>query len=104
MGTGVMYMPGSWSHQDWCPTPSGHDGDCWMENNRVRGIKPIPDGEPVIDIIDAKDYCWKCGEKMDPLETRADDGGHYGDCRDPYEVYGTPEHEAWLIEMEAREG
>lgn len=24
--------------------------------------------------------------------------------RDPIEVYGTPEHEAWLIEMEQREG
>lgn len=24
--------------------------------------------------------------------------------RDPVEVYGTPEHEAWLIEMEQREG
>jgi hypothetical protein len=24
--------------------------------------------------------------------------------RDPIEVYGTPEHEAWLLEMERREG
>lgn len=24
--------------------------------------------------------------------------------RDPYDVYGTPEHEAWLIEMERIEG
>lgn len=36
--------------------------------------------------------------------------GHTKGCwfnpanRDPIEVYGTPEHEAWLIEMERREG
>lgn len=29
---------------------TGHDGDCWRENNRVLGIKPIPAGQPVIEI------------------------------------------------------
>jgi len=53
---------------------------------------------------DDANTCWKCGEEMDKFETRGDDGGHYGDCRPAIEVYGTPEHEAWLIEMERREG
>jgi hypothetical protein len=44
------YMPASWRHTDWCKTPTGHDGDCWRENNRVLGIKPIPAGQPVIEI------------------------------------------------------
>lgn len=39
---GSYYMPASWRHTEWCKTPTGHPGDCWMENNRVLGIKPGP--------------------------------------------------------------
>jgi hypothetical protein len=42
------YTPGTWRHTDFCPTPSGHHGDCWRENNRVLGIEP----GPAITIVD----------------------------------------------------
>jgi hypothetical protein len=44
--------------------------------------------------------CTCSGSKTEPC-------GHTIECdlyRDPVEVYGTPEHEAWLMEMEAQEG
>lgn len=41
--------PGDWKHADFCPTPSGHNGDCWAENNRVLGIEP----GPAITIVEA---------------------------------------------------
>ena len=41
------YTPGSWRHQDWCPSPSGHDGDCWQADRRAKGL---PDTEPAITI------------------------------------------------------
>jgi hypothetical protein len=40
---------GTHRHTDWCPTPTGHEGDCWVENNRVLGIKPGP-GITVVDL------------------------------------------------------
>lgn len=66
-------------------------------------------GEPI-------DYCQGHGEIGDPFGAAIladhDDGKHEqchpAGCpdapRDPIEVYGTPEHEAWLIEMERQEG
>ena len=43
------YTPGTWRHTDWCPTPTGHRGDCWVENNRALGIEP----GPAMVIVDA---------------------------------------------------
>ena len=45
------YTPGTWRHTDWCPTPTGHPGDCWRENNRALGILPIPEDELPITIV-----------------------------------------------------
>jgi hypothetical protein len=42
------YTPGTWRHMDWCPTPTGHDGDCWAEDKRVNR----PDPEPVMVIVE----------------------------------------------------
>ena len=65
---------------------------------------------------DVIDYCQGHGEIGDPagfaiLAAHDDDdhsGCHPDGCdeapRDPIETYGTPEHEAWLVEMERQEG
>lgn len=44
-----IYTPGTWRHLEWCPTPTGHDGDCWAEDKRVNRPEP----EPVMVIVDA---------------------------------------------------
>jgi len=72
------YMPGSWRHQDWCPTPSGHEGDCWAESNRVKGILPIPEGQPVVTIIDLDALLkqHRAGQHLPPIDP------HCIDCQD----------------------
>ncbi len=51
--------------------------------------------------------CDKCYESEGPNVDAAYEGDVYGegnlDDRDPIEVYGTPEHEAWLLECERNE-
>jgi len=55
-----------------------------------------------------KEQCIECARIFDLLDgTDADEWANGHDCevtgRDPIEIYGTPEHEFWLIEMESRE-
>lgn len=96
-------------------------GDEMYGDEITSGIEPgddFPDarcpacGDPI-------DYCQGHGEIGDPagfaLLAEHDSGVHLGchpdgcddagkDTRPAIERYGTPEHEAWLIEMERVEG
>jgi hypothetical protein len=57
---------------------------------------PQTNDHPVVrtrKVDDMYRVCRDCGENVVPI-----------DNRDPIDRYGTPEHEAWLIEMERQEG
>lgn len=59
-----------------------------------------PTDEPVHRYDDAGRWCYVHGSYSCPPAMRAEP---VGDDRDPIERYGTPEHEAWLVEMERME-
>lgn len=83
-------------HQE---SPCGNLDHEWMVHLRVDYITAVH----AVSAAAAKEHA----------ETLADNGeynlGEVAEAidawrRDPMEIYGTPEHEAWLMEMERREG
>jgi hypothetical protein len=93
MNPNVTQFTGPWAHG---PDDQGVDEHDWVIDPR----RVHPHVGHHIEIVTYHDVnlaiqCEDCGELIGDIDFWVE--------RDPIEVYGTPEHEQWLIEQERNE-